>query len=43
MINCDGRANDMFVPLKFEVRTKNESEKLHFPIDLIQSEYFDES
>jgi hypothetical protein len=43
MINCDGRGNDMFVPLKFEIRTRFESEKLHFPIDLIQNEYYDES
>lgn len=22
MVNCDGKGNDMFVPLKFEIRTK---------------------
>ena len=22
MINCDGKGNDMFVPLKFEIRTR---------------------
>ena len=29
MINCDGKGSDRFLPLKFEIRTKDSSENLY--------------
>jgi hypothetical protein len=42
MINCDGRGNDMFVPMKFELRTKFESEELNFPMKLFTNDKYDD-
>ena len=42
MINCDGKGNDMFVPMKFELRTRFTSEELNFPMKLFTNDKYDD-